>query len=697
MMNAPSMLRSSVFMLVCSLVDCARGEDAKPLEPFRAAAERARVQLILPVWERTPEAISASAEAAIAYGNEALDRLGRQHLEGLTLQNTASALDDIIYQVKTVANRFNFMRESHPDPKMVEAAANAATAIESWLVTLDYRTDVYRVIEAFAATKPRLDGEDKRLLEETLRSYRRAGLSLPSAQLEEVKKLRQKLTKISAEFASNIANARGQVAFTRAELQGLPQDFFIQLGVPDSVDAIFVDPSLVWQCNGILENATREDTRHKIYLARETLARQENACVLNQMLALRNQIAHRLGYSSWADYQTEVGIAGSAAKAEKYVRDLAERLGPQFAIEVATLQRLKARQTGEPRARINTWDWQYYQSELTKEQFGKAAAGRVFPFEQVFRGVLDIYGRIFEMKFERIEPTGEKQFQVYVASDAKSCAPLGIIYFDLFTRDNKQNIGGESEIIGGKLLPNGLYQRPVAGILLNFPAPRSGTNALLTHAEIEILFHEFGHAAHEILTQARYARFAGTNVPRDFVEAPAEMLQYWVWNEAVLKIIADGKNFAASKAIVREMNKAKRATAAIFYRRQCAFALLDLALHGPHSETETYDAVGISNPILERVFLPIDPGATFVTAFRALDGYDAAYYGYVMSDAIAADMATVFERSKDGYLDASAGMRLRREIYEKGNSRPITESIEKFLGRPLSRRSFLEHIGAPMR
>jgi thimet oligopeptidase len=141
------------------------------------------------------------------------------------------------------------------------------------------------------------------------------------------------------------------------------------------------------------------------------------------------------------------------------------------------------------------------------------------------------------------------------------------------------------------------------------------------------------------------------------------------------------------------MNEAKRATAGVFYRRQFAFAALDLALHEVHPENSPYDCVAVSNPTLEKVFLPIEPSTTFVSYFGHLNGYDAGYYGYAWADAIAADMATVFEKAKSGYLDKQAGLRLRHDIYEPGDSRDVAISIEKFLGRKQSIEPFLKKIG----
>jgi len=245
-------------------------------------------------------------------------------------------------------------------------------------------------------------------------------------------------------------------------------------------------------------------------------------------------------------------------------------------------------------------------------------------------------------------------------------------------------------------LPDGKYQRPTVSLLCNFPPPSGDKPSLMTHGDVETLFHEFGHALHAITTRAKYGRFAGTNVPRDFVEAPSQMLQNWVWNKTVLDTFAADYRDPSKKIpadTVQKMNDAKLATAGVFYRRQFAFASLDLALHDAHPEGAPYDCLAISNPILERVFLPIPPATTFVTYFGHLNGYDAGYYGYAWADAIAADMATVFEKAKGKYLDREAGLRLRREIYEQGDARDVSVSIEKFLGRKQSVQPFLKKLG----
>src|SRR5436189_219076 len=578
--------------------------DLKAVDDFRAAEAKANAVLTSPDWEQTPEAVEASMKDAIAKANAALDQIGAHDLGKVPFKSTIVVLDDATYEAGLAANRATIIKETNTNPAMRSAAENAVKAFQEWAVGIDYREDVYKAIKAFADTHPKFSGEDEKLLNETLRDYRRAGLDLPPDQRKEVEQLRKELSKLGTDFDTNIVNAAAPVIFTKADLDGLPDSFFASPGIKTGDDAYTVMANVTWQFNTVEENAMSEATRKKLYVIRETLAKDANVPVLNQMLALRNKIALRLGYKSWDDFQTEVKMAKTGANAKNYIS--------------------------------------------------------------------------------------------YLVTDSATGEPLGMFYLDMFPREGKFNHFAQFEIISGKLLTDGKYQRPTVALLCNFPPASADKPSLLTHSDVETLFHEFGHALHSIVTRAKYGRFAGTHVPGDFVEAPSQMLQNWVWDKKVLDTFAADYRDPSKKIpaeIVKKMNDAKLATAGVFYRRQFAFASLDLALHDVHPENEPYDCVGISNPILERVFLPIDPSTTFVSYFGHLNGYDAGYYGYAWADAIAADMATVFEKAKDGYLDKQAGLRLRREIYEPGESRDVNISIEKFLGRKQSVQPFLKKIG----
>jgi Zn-dependent oligopeptidase len=266
----------------------------------------------------------------------------------------------------------------------------------------------------------------------------------------------------------------------------------------------------------------------------------------------------------------------------------------------------------------------------------------------------------------------------------------------MFPREGKYNHFAEFGIIEGKLLADGKYQRPTVALICNFPSPQPSKPSLLTHEDVATIFHEFGHAMHAILTRAKYSRFAGTSVPGDFVEAPSQMLENWVWDKKVLDSFAADYRDPSKKIPEQTLNQLKASKLAIegtFYRRQLSFGLTDLALHTRIHSGNEQETVPLSNQIEAGTFFPEPPDTAFVAYFGHLMGYDAGYYGYAWADAIAADMATVFATAPDGFFDVQAGHRLRREIYEVGDSRDVNISIEKFLGRERSIEPFLKKIG----
>ncbi|HLW35644.1 MAG TPA: M3 family metallopeptidase [Chthoniobacterales bacterium] len=675
-------------------------ENLKTVDDFKAAADKANAVLALPDWEHTPEAVDAMTKNAIDTANKALDQIGQQDLSKVTFKSTVLALDDLDWAAGNAASRAVVLKESNTDPKVREAAENAVKTFQDWAVGIDYREDVYKALKAFADTKPNLTGEDKKLFDETMRDYRRAGLDLPPDKRKEVEDLRKQLAKLGTDFDTNIVNAKVPVVFTKAELDGVPESFFASPGVKTGDDSYTVLPNVTWQFVTVEENAKSEATRKKLYVIHDSLAKDTNRAVLNQMIDLRNKIALRLGYKSWDDYQTEIKMAKSGAGAKKYIDDLVSGIQPKFAAEVAEIQKMKAADTKDPNAKIGVWDWRYYDNQLVKQKYAvdKEALRNFFPFQKVVDGMFNIYQSIFGLKFEKIAAPYKwiDDLQLYMVTDAATGEPLGMFYLDMFPREGKFNHFAEFSITGGKLLSNGKYQRPVCALLCNFPPPSADKPSLMTHSDVETLFHEFGHCLHEITTRAKSGRFAGTHVPGDFVEAPSQMLQNWVWDKKVLDTFAADYRDPSKKIpadIIKKMNDAKKATAAIFYRRQFAFASLDLAMHDAHSEGAQWDCVDISNPVLEKVFLPIEPSTTMVTYFGHMNGYDAGYYGYAWADAIAADMGTVFEKAPQGYLDKQAGMKLRKEIYEQGDGRDVAVSIEKFLGRKQSVEPFLKKIG----
>ena len=255
--------------------------DLKTVDDFRAAAAKANAVLTIPDWEQTPEAVEASMKDAIAKANAALDQIGAQDLGKVTFKSTVVALDDATYQAGLAANKATIIKETNTNPAMRAAGENAVKAFQEWAVGIDYREDVYKAIKAFADTHPKLTGEDEKLLKETLRDYRRAGLELPPDQRREVEQLRKELSKLGTDFDTNVVKANAPVMFTKADLDGLPDSFFASPGIKTGDDVYTVMANVTWQFNTVEENAKSEATR-KAALPHSRDPRQRHKCSCTQ-------------------------------------------------------------------------------------------------------------------------------------------------------------------------------------------------------------------------------------------------------------------------------------------------------------------------------------------------------------------------------------------------------------------------------
>jgi len=687
-----------VLLAACAPVNSHCQSTPDPLRAFQARAAQYHSVITVPAFETAPDQIAATVRQTLADGNAALDRIGRLAPAAVTFTNTFVALDDLDYQVGRASERLGLIEQTSASAAVRDAATEAIKQLSQWSVGIDYREDVYHALTAFAATAPRLAGEDKKLLDETLRDYRRAGLALPRAQRDEVEQLRKELTGLETDYENNVTKAEKSVKFTQAELAGVPADFLAQ--IKTGADEYTVQANVTWHYLSLMDNGSVEATRKKFLIAHDNLAREVNLPQLGKILVKRDTLAKKLGYANYADFATEPRMVKNGATAAKFLADLKSGLQPKFAAELETFRQMKVKATGDTNAVINIWDWRYYSNQLKKEKYNVDAEQlRVyFPYQHVLDGMFAIYQRIFGLKFERIEPPYKwvGDLQLYAVSDAQTGEPMGLFYLDMFPREGKYNHFAMFPIIEGKRLADGTYQRPVMSMICNFPAPTKDHPPLLSHDDVETIFHEFGHVMHGVLTRANYARFSGTSVPQDFVEAPSQMLENWAWDKSVLDTFAADYRDPSKKIpaeILAQLKAARLATEGTRYRRQLSFGLMDLALHSRITATNAADALALSNEKLGDAFLPMVPDTAFIAYFGHIIGYGSGYYGYAWADAIAADMATVFEQSPGGYFDEAAGMRLRKEIYEVGDSRDVNLSIEKFLGRPRSATPFLKRIG----
>jgi len=694
-------LQASACLLLPLVTSLAGAAPLRTVAEFQALAAPFHSEIVLPTFETTPAQVTAAVDSGIARFNAEIDAIIKQDPAQATFESTFGALDSMNGEAGYLGGRLNLEDNTSTSKEVRDACDDAQKELSEWGVSIDYRGDLYAVLKAVKVDRSTLSVEDQRLYDFTLRDYRRAGFDLPPDVRSQVEAERKQLGDWETDFQSNIVKARMPLTFTKAELAGVPDSFLTSPGVKTGDDTYTILVNVTPQRQMVEIHCSVAATRRKVTVAEYKLAQETNLPLFNKIVALRADLARKLGYASWDDFRTEVKMVKNGAAATKFIEDLIKGIQPKFDAELAEMRALKAAETGDQNAQIDFSDWRYYQNQVVKQKYtvDTEALRDYFPMEKVRQGMFAIYQSIFGLKFEQLQApyTWADGVTLWGVTDAKTGEPMGLFYLDLYPREGKYNHFAEFPIQQGRLLPSGVYRRPVVCLVCNFPPPANGAPSLMAHQDVVTIFHEFGHCMHDTLTRAHRARFAGTSVPGDFVEAPSQMLENWAYDKAVLDTFAADYRDPSKKipaATLGRLKEVRLATIAVFYRRQLSFALLDLKLHGPRAEGAAVDARAEADAVVDQVFFPIPDDTDPVAYFGHLaGGYDAGYYGYAWADSIAADMATVFQDAPHGFLDQGAGMRMRREVYSQGDARDVNVSIEDFLGRPRSLAPFLKKLG----
>lgn len=700
-MNRRSLKSALYIAMVALSSSCSTATDTGELAHFQALAKQHQSSLTLHAYPTTVAEVQQRTAETIATADGAVAGVVAQPAGGRSFASTHAAIDAIVARVGDFGAMIGTLAQASMHAAVRDAANEAQVKLQEWQVGLAYREDLYQVMKSVADAKPVLDAQSQRLLDFNMRDYRRAGFALPAAERAEVEKRLKELAALITEFSVNINQARGPIDFTAEELAGVPASFRESPGVLQPDGRFRVMANVTWHATAIYEDADNPETRRRLLMVRSNLAREKNVPLLTKLVALRGDIARRLGYASWADLQVEIRMVKTGAAAVRFEEDLVAGLQPKFEAEMSELRALKAAHTGEAGARIDPWDVSYYTNKLMKERYAvdTEALRDFFPYQQTLDGMFAIYQRIFGLKFTAVPApyVWAPGMQLFVVADAASGAPIGAFYLDMFPREGKYSHFACFPQKQGQVLADGTYDLPVVALICNFPAPSADKPSLLKHNDVVTLFHEFGHVMHGLLSRSRYVALTGFAVPQDFVEAPSQMLENWVWDKAVLDTFAADYRDPARRIpaeTIAAIERARQATEGYGTRRQLSLGLIDLALHArPASQAADVDVVAESNAVFARVTLPAAPDTAFVAYFGHLASYDAGYYGYLWAKVLSLDMAREFERSPGGFLDETAGRRLREEIYAVGNTRDVAESVAKFLGRPRSVQPFYDFVG----
>ena len=609
-----------------------------------------------------------------------------------SFEATLEPLERALAVIGEAYGRGAFMGQVHSDADVRDAGQDAEERLNKWRVGIPFREDLYRAVAAVSAAHPDgLPGERGRLLEHWMRDFRRAGQALEPDARAELELLRNRLVELEVVFQRNVNEARDWIEVTRDELAGLPDDYVDRLK-PGEREGTFQVSLDYPELNPFMAQAHDRRRREELTRKNWNQAATENRPVLAEAIALRQRVAELLDYPTWAAHALELKMAATPERVRDFYADLVPPLEASAQNELAVLRDLAAGDGVE--GPLQVWDWSYYDDQQSMREFGvdHNEISEYLPLDDVITGMFELTGEVFGLTYEALPEANawHPSVRLYAIRDRENGKLLAHFYADLFPREGKYGHAAAFPLVIGHRGEDGAYVTPVNAIVANFTPPSADRPSLLRHGphgEIETLFHEFGHILHMSLTKATYPRFSGADTEYDFVEAPSQIMEHWVWDPSVLARFA--RHYRTGEPLPDElaakMLAARYINVGIRYARQVFMGTMDLALHSsgaaPDLDAIIRDAWGVTH-------LPYPDDTFFLDRFSHLmGGYDAGYYGYLWAEVIGDDMFGRFVR--EGATSPVVGAAYRRTILEPNGSRSADEMVREFLGRDPSNEAFL--------
>lgn len=640
----------------------------------------------------TPAQITEGTDQALAQAEAVLAAIVAVE-EERTFENTLRPLDRIADILDHATTDFTFMGYVHPDKEVRTAAKEAEEKVSKWGSEIYFRDDLNAAVKAYAETPEAgsLEGEHKRLLEFVLRDLRRAGHDLDAETRARVKELTQRSIELGVRFQQNIDEWEDWILVSREDLEGLPDAYIDGLDVDEESGKYKVTiayPDLI----PFLENSPRRDLREQLRFKFNSVAVEENRKILEEALEIRQEIAEAFGLPTWAHHRLETRMAKTPERVKEMYDELFEPLSSAADKELEAVSTLLEADTGDDQ--VQQWDWSYYDTVQRKTDYGvdNFEVAKYFPLPQVLEGMLELTSEMFGITFEEIEEfdAWHPDVQMFAIRDNESGEEISRFYLDLFPREGKYGHAAEFPLIRSRVLEDGSYQNPLCAMVANFTKPTKDSPSLLQHSEVETFFHEFGHVLHQNLGRTELATFSGTQTERDFVEAPSQIMQHWIWRPDVLKRFA--RHYETGEPIptdlVDQLVAARNLNKAMFQLRQMMYGWWDQEIHsGPDRDLDEIYAKGS-----EISKLPPHEGTFALASFgHIMGGYDASYYGYMWAEVFGDDMFSRFE--KEGVTNPEVGRAYREAVLSKGGSLDANEMLVDFLGREPSNEAFLKKLG----
>ena len=640
----------------------------------------------------TAETVRSSVEVALAQA-EALIAAAVASVDAPSFDATLRPIELAGAAATAGWGRSAFLNYVHPQADVRDAGQAAEEQIAKWNVGLPFREDLYRAVKAFSETPEAagLEGQERRLLDFWMRDFRRAGHALPPADKAELESLRNRLVELEVAFARNINADQEGIEVTREGLAGLPDDYIDRLepgAEPGTYKVGIKGPELV----PFLAQAHDRSLREKLFRRNWTSAETTNRPILEEALGLRRKIGQLFGMPTWAHYALEIKMAASPERVEEFYAEIVPPLRAAAEREVAKLHQ-RAERDGLIGS-LEAWDWTYYDNLQSREEHGvdQNEVSQYLPLEPVIDGMFALTAEMFGLEYRKVADAKawHPDVTLYEIRDRASRELVAHFYADLHPRADKFYHAAAFPLVLGHRRADGGYETPVSAIVANLTPPGPDQPSLLTHGprgEIVTLFHEFGHILHQSLTRAEFARFSGSETERDFVEAPSQIMEHWVWQPEVLARFArhhlTGEPLPAD--LLERMIGGQYQNVGLRGAWQVSFGSEDMTMHasgGPVDiDAAMRDAFAVTS-------LPYPEGPFSVASFgHLMGGYDAGYYGYLWAEVIGDDLWGRFV--DEGITSPIVGMAYREAILERGGSRSADEMVADFLGRPASVQNYL--------
>lgn len=636
-----------------------------------------------------------------------------------TFENTIAALDEAGGRLNDAAGIFYNLMEADTNDQMQGIAEKVSPMMTEYSMYVSLNEPLFARVKAVHESAEGLEPDQARLLEKTWKSFVRSGANLGAEDKETYSKLSEQLSLLTLQYGKNVLAATN--AFTlnltdEADLEGLP-DFVREAAVETAkskeMEGWAFDLSAP-SYGAFMKYSTRRDLRQKMWMAYNTRATEgenSNIELCRQIAESRLKIANILGYETYADYALEERMAKNPQTVNEFIQKLLEPSLPAAKAEVKELYEY-ARANGFEDSEIQPWDFGFWSEKLKDARYSinDEQLKPYFRLESCIDAAFGLAGKLYGLTFEERKdiPVYHPDVKVYDVKDADG-VHKALFYADFFPRASKRGGAWMTEFRGQSIV-NGVEKRPFISLVTNFTKPTAGKPALLTHDELTTLLHEFGHSLHGILAEGRYSSLTGTNVSRDFVELPSQIMENWAFEPEFLDTFA--RHFETGEALpdtlINKIVEAKNYNAAYAQVRQLQFGILDMAWHTLKggSESGHFDRLSdlktmqeLGTIAFEKAALkssnviPSIPQACISTSFSHIfsGGYSAGYYSYKWSEVLEADAFSLFKEK--GIFSTEVSHSFRDNILSKGCSEDEDVLYRRFRGHDPEPEALLEKLG----